>query len=134
MDYQKQATNFLKKTKTNFSAVYVGHDIYFDGDKEARDIYTVTLTRYGKKPFVFKFGQSLADSGIKDGYRKTPTAYDVLSCLQKYDVGTFEDFCDEFGYDTDSRKAEKIYFAVQKEVSEVMRLFGDVLEDLREIQ
>ena len=54
-----------------------------------------------------------------------PTAYDVLACLTKYDPGTFEDFCDEFGYDTDSRKAEKTYNAVREEWLNVTRLFTD---------
>ncbi len=30
-----------------------------------------------------------------------PTAYDILACLTKYEVGTFDDFCSNFGYDTD---------------------------------
>lgn len=65
---------------------------------------------------------------------KEPSDYSILACLQKYDVGTFEDFCGDFGYDTDSRKAEKIYFAVQKEYSELVRLFTEEeLEELREI-
>ena len=64
-----------------------------------------------------------------------PTSYDVLSCLQKYDVGTFEDFCSEFGYDTDSVKALKTYKAVQDEFKNVQALFNDYeIELLQEIQ
>ena len=64
-----------------------------------------------------------------------PSAYDVLACLQKYDVGTFENFCSEFGYDVDSRKAEKIYKAVCDEFTNVERLFSpDEIEILQEIQ
>lgn len=64
-----------------------------------------------------------------------PTAYDVLACLTKYEVGTFEDFCSDFGYDTDSRRAEKIYKAVCDEWMNVQRLFTDEeIEQLREIQ
>lgn len=63
-----------------------------------------------------------------------PTAYDVLSCLIKYDVGTFEDFCCEFGYDTDSRRAEQIYFACQKEYAQLQEIFTQQqLEELQEI-
>lgn len=66
---------------------------------------------------------------------KTPTAYSVLACLQKYEVGTFENFCSEFGYDTDSRKAHKTYKAVVKEWENVQKLFsGTQLEQLQEIQ
>lgn len=68
-------------------------------------------------------------------YPKTPTAYDVLACLQKYPVGTFEDFCSEFGYDEDSRTAEKTYKAVLKEYNSLCTLFSDEeLEQLQEIQ
>ena len=64
---------------------------------------------------------------------KAPTAYNVLACLTKYDPGTFANFCAEYGYDTDSRKAEKTYFAVQDEFQNVQRLFGDSIDALSEI-
>lgn len=64
-----------------------------------------------------------------------PTAYDVLACLTKYDPGTFEDFCSEFGYDEDSRNAEKTYNAVKDEWQNVRALFTDSeIEQLQEIQ
>lgn len=64
-----------------------------------------------------------------------PTAYDLLSCLTKYDPGTFENFCADYGYDTDSRKAEKTYKEVMKEWENVSRIFStDELEQLQEIQ
>lgn len=63
-----------------------------------------------------------------------PTMYDVLTCLTKYDPYSFEDFCGDYGYDEDSRKAEKIYRAVVKEYKAVQRLFGDILEELQEIE
>ena len=65
---------------------------------------------------------------------KEPSLYSVLACLTKYDPGTFEDFCSEYGYDTDSRKAEKIYKAVKEEWLNVQALFNDdELEILQEI-
>ena len=64
-----------------------------------------------------------------------PNAYDVLACFQKYDVGTFEDFCSEFGYDEDSRTAERIYIAVIKEYKDLTRIFTEEqMEELCEIQ
>lgn len=66
---------------------------------------------------------------------KVPTAYDVLTCLQKYDVGTLENFCSEFGYNEDSKKAEKTYNAVAEEFKNVCMLFSDSeIEELQEIQ
>jgi hypothetical protein len=65
-----------------------------------------------------------------------PTLYDVLTCLQKYDVGTFEDFCDIFGYNLDSilerKKAKTIYKAVVKEFQAMERLFDS--EELEVLQ
>lgn len=64
-----------------------------------------------------------------------PNAYDVLASLTKYDCGTFEDFCSEFGYDTDSKSAEKTYNAVVKEYQMVCALWNDTeIEQLQEIQ
>ena len=62
-----------------------------------------------------------------------PTAYDILASLTKNDPETFGDFCANYGYDEDSRKAEATYFAVQKEWANVRRLFSDCLEELEEI-
>lgn len=65
---------------------------------------------------------------------KAPTAYDVLACIAKYDPGTLDDFCSEFGYDVDSKKAEKIYNAVKEEWLNIERLFTesemDILRDI----
>jgi hypothetical protein len=133
--YEQEAEKFLKDTGTAFEAKFVYHGPYFDGDKEGRDVYEIVLTRGKRKPFRFKFGQSINNS-VTPGHsgRKAPTAYDVLSCLTKNDPGTFADFCSEYGYDEDSRKAEKTYFAVQEEWKGVERLFSDVLEALQGIQ
>jgi hypothetical protein len=128
-DYVEQAQAFLEKTKTKMTVDFYGHEKYFDDDKEARNVYRVTLKRHGRV-YAFKFGQSIraTESG------EEPTAYDVLACLTKSDPGTFEDFCGEYGYDTDSRKAGKMYKAVVKEWQSVDRLFSDCLDALAEIQ
>ena len=65
-------------------------------------------------------------------YPKEPELYDILTCLTKYEVGTFENFCSEFGYDEDSRLAEKTYNAVVKEYEAMCRLFSD--EELEVLQ
>lgn len=63
-----------------------------------------------------------------------PTAYDVLACLTKNDPGTFEDFCNDFGYDTDSRTAEKTFKAVVNEWQNIAMLYTDKeIEALQEI-
>lgn len=63
-----------------------------------------------------------------------PSAYSILACLTKYDPGTLENFCSDYGYDEDSRKAEKVYHAVKEEFSNVCKLFSDSeIEQLAEI-
>jgi hypothetical protein len=62
-----------------------------------------------------------------------PSLYDVLTCVTKSDPGTFEDFCSEYGYDTDSRKALEVYFAVQKDWLACNNMFHDCLDELQEI-
>lgn len=65
---------------------------------------------------------------------KVPSAYDVISCLTYYDPGSFEDFCSEYGYETDSITAKKIYKKVKKEWAGVQSLFSDDdINYLREI-
>jgi aspartokinase len=64
-----------------------------------------------------------------------PTAYDILACVEKYDVGTLDEFCSEFGYDTDSITANRIFIACNDEYKNISRLFSeDEMELLREIQ
>jgi len=127
-NYRKQAEDFLAATNTTFKAKFYKHAKYFTDDKQSRDIYKITLRRKDVGSYTFTFGQSIANIG------KAPEVYDVLASVTKYDVGSFEDFCSEFGYDTDSRKAEKTYKAVLKEFKNVDRLFSDVIEQLSEIQ
>jgi hypothetical protein len=67
--------------------------------------------------------------------RLIPTAYDLITCLEKSEVGTFEDFCGDLGYDTDSRKAEQVYNAVVKQSRQVQKFFtASELSELQEVQ
>lgn len=67
-------------------------------------------------------------------FGKTPTSYDVLACLTTYDPEDFESFCSNFGYDIDSRRAEKTYNGVVDEYNNLKMLFSDKeLEELQEI-
>lgn len=63
-----------------------------------------------------------------------PTSYDLLASLQKYEVGTFKDFCADFGYSDDSIRALETYRAAQEEFDKVRRLFTAAeLEKLQEV-
>jgi hypothetical protein len=130
MNYKKQAKDFLEKVGGEVIIGEPTFDYFFEGDKETlikRYIFPCELKRNGKS-YSFKFGQSIVNSG------KIPSEYSILSTLTKYNPGSFENFCYEYGYDNDSIKAQKIWKNVKKEWKGVKNLFGDVLEQLKEIE
>lgn len=120
-----QANRFAKKYGVKLTELGMRFGPMW-GERHNRCIFKMRLSR-GRKSYTFDFGQSLAAGS------QTPTMYDVLTCLQKYDVGTFEEFCHAYGYDDDSRTAERTYKGCVKEYAAVERLFGDVLDELQEI-
>ena len=66
--------------------------------------------------------------------KEPPTAADVLSCLLLDATGyddarNFEDWAPEFGYDPDSRKAEKIYHECGEISKKLHALLGDHFQD-----
>lgn len=67
----------------------------------------------------------------------TPTAASVLYCLlmdSQCGEECFESFCDEFGYDTDSRKALETYLECQAIGAKLQRVFTyNELNILREL-
>lgn len=160
-DYEKQATEFLSKHGITFEVVPIDTNCptWCEDDKHIHGYhYRVTFSRDKRKPMIVDFWNSYQDAtrelqkidlctgkyGLADKYRglrikrrlestPLPTAYDILACITHSDPGTFEDFCGDFGYDTDGRKALETYIAVQKECSDVQRMFGDCLDELAEI-
>lgn len=150
-EYIKQATEFLQKTHAKMKIEYVGLAVNKEWkEKEKRCLYEITLTS-PRGSMTFNFWDSIRNTKIRtmpfEAYNvqankelaakkkaAVPSVYDVLACLQKYDPGTFEDFCSDWGYDEDSRTAERIYFAVQKEYTQLARLFTpEQMEELSEI-
>lgn len=134
-EYEKQAIDFLKKCCAVMTIKREKIVDRFPGDEKAtgyRWKYCVTIMRDGKS-WSFPFYDSVMN------YRKDelPNEYDVLACLQKYPVGTFEDFLWDFGYEITSNKEYKrifkTYTAVKNEYKNVENMFGDVLEELAEI-
>lgn len=133
-DYDSRANDFLAKTGTTVKIKFYEYEKHFADDKENRNRYHVTIKRNGIT-WSYLFGDSIFNTvnGIE------PTAYDVLACVEKYDVGTFHDFCNEFGYDEyddygrENTKARRIYKAVRREAEKVNELFGDVLEEFCEV-
>jgi hypothetical protein len=69
------------------------------------------------------------------GLTGEPTACDVLECLASdaasYDnTNSFEDWAGEFGFDTDSRKAERIYNQTATQTRKLRRFLADQYDEL----
>lgn len=132
-EYAMRAKEFLKKIGATVKIVYLNTGPVPDwGDNYDRNSYRVVVLRNGKQwSYVFHDSVHNTIKNIK------PTEYDVLSCVQKWDPGTIDDFVDEFGYEvhkwSDVRKIEKIYKAVKKEAANFQRLFGDVSDEMGEV-
>ena len=132
-DYNKLGIDFATKVGLTMKIVSTRYGKHFEGDKDNRYIFRITLRR-NKKSYTFDFGQSIASGN------EVPSIYDVLFCLQKTDVGSYQDFCSEFGYDMYkisgagfNRVTLKLYKAVCKEFNAVDRLFSDVMNELENI-
>ena len=91
------------------------------------DHYRVTLKRPNPRRQLttyFSMGMGLA---------REPQAEDVLDCLASdasgYDNASgFESWAADYGYDTDSRKAEKTYRQIERAAAQLQRFLGDGYE------
>ena len=126
MNYQQTANEFANKYGIEFSSEYIKFARYFHEDKEPRAIFQCILKRNNEE-YKFKFGQSIFN-GMED-----PELYDILACLTKYDPIDLDNFCDEYGFNKNDTLIEARYKRVQDEYDNVNRLFGDIMDELREI-
>lgn len=134
-EYVKQAKDFLVSCNATMKITHLGKETNVNwNDGCVRNTYRATITTPNGTMWV-KFWDSVhsTQNGI------VPTEYDILTCLQKYDVGTFDDFISEFGYETeepeDMRRAKRIYNAVVREYKNVRRCFTEEqIEQMWEIQ
>ena len=84
---------------------------------------TITMVGRGhREPMTVYFSQGSA-------HKKNPTLAEVLDCLASEASGvdnarSFEDWASEYGYDTDSRKAERTYQICKKQAQELKALLG----------
>jgi hypothetical protein len=117
------------------------------------DKWQITISR-GSSKLSFEFWSSIADRAARMGYAaqnmygkgwekfkrpdrdRKPTAYDVLSRISN-DANTpaeFDDFCAEFGYDTDSRKVEDMHKRCVTFALKLRQFFtAEELSELQEI-
>lgn len=96
-------------------------------DSNNMNHYKVTLRMNGRQMTV-PFSQGY-------GIKHEPTAADVLDCLASDAAGfqntrSFEEWAAEYGYDTDSRKAESTFRNVKRQTEKLMNLIGDHFDRL----
>lgn len=96
-----------------------------DWAKTARHWRCTLINRSTKRPrrLTIYFSQGRAHTA-------PPSTEDVLDCLASDAVGyenanSFEDWATDYGYDTDSRKAEKTYRMIGTQSGKLKRFLGD---------
>jgi len=94
-------------------------------DMPAGSTHWRCVLRRGNKRLTTPFSMGPA-------HRSEPTVQNVLGCLASDAAGiennsNFEDWCGEYGYDTDSRKGERVFRAVKAEQRKLRQFLGDEL-------
>ena len=88
--------------------------------------YVVTIEKNGER-IAFEFHNS------RNAYekRERPNLYDILACVGSdyYYADNFKEFCDEFGYNEDSRKDHKLFLACQSQAAKLRKVM--IEEDAR---
>ena len=88
----------------------------------------VQRVRTWKVRLTYRGRQLTTEFHMGLGLGTPPTAADVVYCLcsdsQALDI-TFEEWCDEFGDNVDSRRAERTYNECCQNGAKVRRLLGD---------
>ena len=120
-EHTKQAESFASKYGVSLNVLGSEYKPMWN-ETQSRTVFKLKISR-NNKSYTFEFGQSIQAGSTE------PNIYDVLACITKCDVGSFEDFCSEFAIDD-----FKTYKAVCKEFAAVERLFSDCIEELQEIQ
>lgn len=81
------------------------------------------VLKMGYKRMTVYFSQGYGHNG------REPKVADVLDCLASDAAGvenarSFEDWCSEYGYDTDSRKAEKTFKVCEHQAKRLENFLG----------
>ena len=134
-EYDEQADKFLKD---NNLIMEIKEDMqspppWYKEDKRDYGIkYRVTI-KDGSRSVTFPFWNSVYARDRKEKLKP----YSVLACISGdvYCPETFEDFCSEYDYDTDSRRAERTFHESDVFARKLRAFFTeDEISQLVEIQ
>jgi len=114
---------FIKEQQLEMSVLPVKRNPHMSEQLPRNFECTITVVGGGyHEPMTVYFSQGSA-------HKKKPTLAEVLDCLASDASGienarSFEDWANEYGYDTDSRKAEKTYRICQVQAEDLRNLLG----------
>lgn len=113
----------LETMDIKLAARYVGENTR-EGWGTDHDTWRVQIRR-GQRAYTTDYSAGFGHR--VDGQPKAPKLADVLACLLS-DASTsaesFYDFCSNFGYDTDSRKAHATWKACRRTAAAMDRVLG----------
>lgn len=129
----------MKTTYKNFkiSSIYVGNKKWSENDNNYHNHIITIYNVDTKKKTAFEFWGSIMNPEIKTKNELLFAFYCFLSDAEGSRYG-FNDFCENFGYDTDSRKAYTTFKACEKSLKKAERigidknLMCDFMNDLQE--
>ena len=132
-EYEKQGNDFLENNGIEMERIFHGTRTPPNWGEHPVNAYTIKLKKQNDKVMESPFYDSI--NNTQQYPRPIPTAYDFLACISgTYYNEDFSDFCDEYGYDTDSRTAYATWQAVNESAEKMESFFTpEELTELREI-
>lgn len=120
--------DFIASQGITADAAYADRNPNMIDDGARMDHWRVTLRKPGRKMTVY-FSMGAGLNG------KAPVVGDVLDCLASDAAGvenaqSFEDWCGDYGYNTDSRKALKTFNVCKRQAERLRNFIGDGYETL----
>lgn len=105
----------------------------WSGNEQNWNNHKITILHNGKK-ISFEFWGSIQNPEITTDEENIFALYCFLRDSEAAS-NSFKDFCNEFGYDEDSRRAEKIYKSCEKSLKKFNHIFNcDLYDLLNELQ
>lgn len=122
---QETLNAFINRLGLKLTVSRTDHNPHMDSDPQwsrSASHWRFTLRRDGRRMAGY-FSQGSA-------HTKPPTLLEILDCLASDAAGLanaddFESWCADYGYDTDSRRAERTYKAVQRSAASLERVIGE---------
>lgn len=123
--YNEAAQLFCNETDTKIYTYFKGWEVNkLWKENFSHPKYTVIIKRRDKK-FQITFWSGVNNREI--------TKYDILTALQKYNCFDYDTFCSDYGLEEYNKQSRKVWKLSYREYENVLNLFSDVMDELREI-